>query len=105
MGLAHAIKVSLGLFFAPIDLAGSRLGAVTLTETLRLDNARASFRPTVTTFVFKILVDRLICGSNDGCLRSGKLGARRHGQNAEGFERRRKKRVCCSGVERSRRGA
>lgn len=55
MGLAHAIKVALGLFSAAIDLAGARLGAVTLTETLRLDDAGASVRSTVTTFVFEVL--------------------------------------------------
>ena len=81
MGLAHAIKVALGLFFTAIDLASPRFGAVALTETLRLDNARASFKPTVTTFVFQIS-DGLVRGRNGGCLsRSrGKLGARCHGQ-------------------------
>jgi hypothetical protein len=96
MGLAHAIKVALRLLFAAIDLAGTRLGAVPLTETLRLDYARASFRPTVATFVFQVLivivvVDLLLIhqqkgrfhrGRNDGCVScssSDLAGARRHG--------------------------
>jgi hypothetical protein len=56
MRLAHAVKVPLSLLFATIGLAFARLGAVTLAETLRLDDASAVGGAAVTPLVFEKLI-------------------------------------------------
>jgi hypothetical protein len=54
--LAHTIEVTLSLLSAAFDSALAGLGAVTLTETLRLDDASAVGCAAVTTLVFEKLV-------------------------------------------------
>jgi hypothetical protein len=54
--LAHAIKVPLSLLLATIDSALARLGAVPLTETLRLDDAGAADGAAVASLVFEKLI-------------------------------------------------
>lgn len=53
VGLAHFVKVSLGLLGATLHFAGLGLGSMALTETLRFDYAVAAFDPTVSTFVLQ----------------------------------------------------
>jgi hypothetical protein len=57
MRLAHAIKVALSLLGAINDLAHARLSAMTLAETLRLDDVSAARSATVTTLVLDFIVD------------------------------------------------
>ena len=53
VGLAHLVKVSLGLFGAALHLAGLGLGAMALAEALGLDDAVAALYPAVPAFVFQ----------------------------------------------------
>jgi len=52
MGLAHLVKVSLGLFGTAFHLAGLGFGTVPLAEALGFDNAVASLDAAVSAFVF-----------------------------------------------------
>lgn len=53
MGLAHLVEISLGLLRTAIHLARFWLCTVSLTETLRLDDAIAACFPAVPAFVFQ----------------------------------------------------
>ena len=56
MKLAHAVKVSLSLLFAPVYLAFSRLGPVALTQTLRFNDLGATTDIAVPTLVLDIIM-------------------------------------------------
>lgn len=56
--LAHAFEASLCLFVTAVDLAGTRLGTMSLAESLRLDDARAVRSTAVATLVFEVRGDR-----------------------------------------------
>jgi hypothetical protein len=68
--LAHTVKVSLGLLLAAADIAFARLGAVTLTETLRFHSASATDSSAVTTLVFEKFAIDSACRSSFSCSRS-----------------------------------
>jgi hypothetical protein len=76
MRLAHAIKVALSLFGATNDLAHARLGAMTLAETLRLDDVSAARSAAVTTLVLAFLVDPWGRGGGGGTIADYNTGGR-----------------------------
>ncbi len=99
MGLAHLVKVSLGLLGAALDLAGLWLGTVPLAEALRLDNAVAALDPAVPTFVFqkhaclgKLSVCFRVCSPVPWLFR-GCNGSTNAGRRSEAFGHRNRVRV------------